>query len=364
MLFETNEVHAVTVSSAPLTWIGMQPSTRALYRWSGRALVDGAERDWSLILKAWLREPKTDLPTVWNYWKREFLAYSSGLLDEVPGIAVPRLLGAVDEDALAYLWLEDVSEAEPRWNADRYVLAARHLGRFNGAYLADRPLPEAGFLTRRYLRSWTNWLPWLDSARARESWSHPIVADAITMPPIDRLERLHAKVAFLFDRLEALPQTFSHLDAWRANLIGARSSTGADRTVAIDWSFVGMAPAGQELAICVGGSHIWLDAEPQELASMSARAFIAYVEGLRDAGWRGEERVVRFAYAASTALYLAPILPFWLARVADPARRQWIERKCGRDVSEVVRGWALLLDHALDLADEAYVLAERLGEGH
>jgi hypothetical protein len=184
------------------------------------------------------------------------------------------------------------------------------------------------------------------------------------MPPIDRLERLHAKVAFLFDRLEALPQTFSHLDAWRANLIGARSSTGADRTVAIDWSFVGMAPAGQELAICVGGSHIWLDAEPQELASMSARAFIAYVEGLRDAGWRGEERVGRFAYAASTALYLAPILPFWLARVADPARRQWIERKCGRDVSEVVRGWALLLDHALDLADEAYVLAERLGEGH
>jgi hypothetical protein len=105
----------------------MQPSTRALYRWSGRALVDGAERDWSLILKAWLREPKTDLPTVWNYWKREFLAYSRGLLDEVPGIAVPRLLGAVDEDALAYLWLEDVPEAEPRWNADRYVLAPRHL---------------------------------------------------------------------------------------------------------------------------------------------------------------------------------------------------------------------------------------------
>jgi hypothetical protein len=30
----------------------------------------------------------------------------------------------------------------------------------------------------------------------------------------------------------------------------------------------------------------------------------------------------------------------------------------------VVHGWALLLDHALDLADEAYVLAERLGEGH
>jgi hypothetical protein len=41
-LCETNDVHAVTVSSAPLTWIGMQPSTRTPYRWSGRALVDGA----------------------------------------------------------------------------------------------------------------------------------------------------------------------------------------------------------------------------------------------------------------------------------------------------------------------------------
>ena len=40
----------------------MQPSVRALSRWTGRALVDGTERDWSLILKAWLRDPKTDSP--------------------------------------------------------------------------------------------------------------------------------------------------------------------------------------------------------------------------------------------------------------------------------------------------------------
>ena len=153
---------------------------------------------------------------------------------------------------------------------------------------------------------------------------------SIPSPPIDRLERLHANVASLFDRLEALPQTLSHLDAWRANLIGARSGTGEDRTVAIDWSFVGMAPAGQEVAVLVGGSHIWLDAEPDELTTMSARSFAAYVEGLRDAGWRGDERLVRFAYAASAALYMVPPLPFWFARISDPARREWIERKCRR----------------------------------
>ncbi|OLC10644.1 MAG: hypothetical protein AUH39_01500 [Chloroflexi bacterium 13_1_40CM_67_9] len=337
----------------------MSPSARALFRWSGRALVDGVERDWSLILKAWLRDSRADLPTQWDFWKREFLAYSSGMLADLPGIAAPQLLGTVDDDRLTYAWLEDVPEAaDARWRMGRYVLAARHLGRFNGAYLAGRPIPDLPFLTRTYLRSWTGWLPWMDSVRSAVSWSDPLVATNFPRPPVERLERLYSKAALLFDRLEALPQTLSHLDAWRANLIGARSSSGNDRTVAIDWSFVGTAPAGQEIAILVGGSHIWLDAEPDELTTMSERTFAAYVEGLREAGWRGDERVVRFAYAASTALYVTPMLPLWLARVADPARREWLERKCRRKASEVVRGWALLLEHSLRLADEAYALVD------
>jgi len=342
----------------------MQPSVRALYRWSGSALVDGTERDWSLILKAWVREPKTDLPSVWDYWKREFLAYTSGMLDELPGIVAPLLLGAADQGEVAYLWLEDVPEAVARWDTDRYALAARHLGRFNGSYLADRPVPSAPFLTRTYLRAWTSWIPWLDAVRSGATWSDPIVATAIPSPPIERLERLRAKAALLFDRLEALPQTLSHLDAWRANLIGARSANGEDRTVAIDWSFVGMAPAGQDVAILVGGSHIWLDAEPEQLSTMSARAFAAYVDGLHEVGWRGDERDVRFAYAASAALYMAPPLTFWLARIADPARREWLERKCRRDAREVVQGWAVLLDYMLGLADESYAIADHLATGH
>ena len=343
----------------------MNPSTRALYRWRGRARIAGVVRDWSLILKAWRRDPESDEATQWDYWKREFLAYSSGMLADLPGVSAPRLFGAADDGDTAYVWLEDVApEGESRWPTDRYALASLHLGRFTGAYLADRAVPDASFLTRTYLRSWTNWIPWLDSVRSPDSWSHPIVAAAIPAPPIERLERLHSMVAPLFDRLEALPQTFSHLDAWRANLIAARSPNGDDRTVAIDWSFVGMAPAGQEVAILVGGSHLWLDAEPDELAGMSARAYAGYVEGLREAGWRGDETDVRFAFAASAALYMAPPLPFWFGRIADPARREWLERKCRRTAPEIVRGWALLLDHMLGLADEAYALIGRLDKAH
>jgi hypothetical protein len=339
----------------------MSPDLRVLFRWTGRALVDGFERDWSLILKAWRRDRETDDPIHWNYWKREFLAYSSGILDGLPGISAPRLLGAADEGDVVFAWLEEVgSDRDERWPTDRYVTAALHLGRFNGAYAADRPLPDAPFLTRTYLRGWTNWMPWSDAGRSDETWSHPLVAAAFPTPPVARLLRLQAMVTPLFHRLEALPRTFSHLDAWRANLIAARSSNGDERTVAVDWSFVGTAPVGQELAILVGGSHIWLDSEPDQLGSMSKRAYVAYVEGLREAGWRGDERVVRFAYAASSALYLAPVVPFWLTRVADPVHREWLERKCGRAAEDVVRAWVVLLHHALDLADEAGDLVGRL----
>ena len=343
----------------------MSPDARALFRWSGRASVDGAEREWSLILKVWRLDAKSDAPERWNYWKREFLAYSSGILRDLPGISAPLFLGAIDEGEVASVWLEDVAEDEGRrWPKERYVRAAAHLGRFNGAYVAELPIPNAPFLSRGHLRSWIGRLPWLEFAKAPESWRDPMVAAAFPRPPIARLERLHADAEALFDRLDRLPQTFSHLDAWRSNLLSARTPDGRERTVAIDWSSLGTAPVGQEIAIFVGGSHIWLDAEPRELAAMSAEVFAAYVDGLRDAGWRGDEHFVRFAYAASSALYLAPLLPFWIARIADPARREWVERKCGRGADEVVRGWALLLDHALALADEASALARRLDEGH
>jgi len=304
---------------------------------------------------------ETEDPGHWNYWKREFLAYSSGILDGLPGISAPRLLGVSKDGDVVFAWLEEIrSDRDGRWPTERYVTAALHLGRFNGAYAGNRPVPDVSFLTRAYLRGWTNWVPWPDSVRSHETWSSPLVAAAVPIPPVERLERLDSMVAPLCDRLEALPQTLSHLDAWRANLIAARSPSGDERTVAVDWSFLGTAPAGQEVAILVGGSHIWLDAEPDELALLSARAFAAYVEGLREAGWRGDERRVRFAYAASAALYLAPVV-VWLARAA--AQREWLERKCGRPIDEVVRGWVILLDHALDLADEAYALVAQLDFG-
>lgn len=341
----------------------MQPELRSLNRWTGRASVSGAEREWSLIQKVSHRDPKADDPSAWNYWKREFLAYRSGILEDLPGIVAPRVLGAEDLDGEAtLLWLEEIPEAIPgRWPIGRYALAARHFGEFNGAYLAGKSVPAASFFTRGYLRSWATRLSILEIVRSPATWSDPLVASEVSAQSVEGLASLHFAIPRLLDTLDRLPQTLSHLDCWRANLIGRRTAEGRDSTVAIDWSFVGTAPLGQDLAILVFGSHLWLDADPREIDSLSSRAFASYLEGATAAGWRGDEHLVRFAYAASAALYMGPPLPFWFGRVADPARRAWLERKCGRPIEDVVQAWSLLLGHVLELAADAERTAERLG---
>ena len=41
------------------------------------------------------------------------------------------------------------------------------------------------------------------------------------------------------------------------------------------------------------------DIDPRRLHEVDAVAFPAYVQGLRDSGWDGNERLVRFGYCAS-----------------------------------------------------------------
>ena len=95
---------------------------------------------WSLILKAIGANPDVDVPpTDYRYWKREPLAYESGLLDELPGgCFAPRCFGSVVADDGAWLWLEDVrDDLGPEWPFEHYGVVARHLGQLNGTYLRD-----------------------------------------------------------------------------------------------------------------------------------------------------------------------------------------------------------------------------------
>jgi len=342
--------HAQVASSerTPLSWLAIAPTTAELNRYSGMT-TDG--RSWSAIQKV-LRQTQSNWAAD---WRREADVYASGFLDTLPpGISAPRLYAVDDAEAQVSLWLEDVMETVPSWPLARYAVAARDLGRFNGAFLAGRPMPSSPQLGTNWLAGWV--------AMAGKSFSqilddpavtgHELVRRAVPRAWLDRMRAVHAQETRLLGMLDQLPATVSHLDAWRANLI-ARDTDGATETVAIDWSLLGLAPAGQEIAIFVTGVRLWLSLGRTEADTIGELAFRSYLAGLRDAGWTGSEADVRLAYAASAALWSVTPTPLWLRWFTLPDRRDWLERKFGMTLEEAAEPFGAFIGFALDLADEA-----------
>ncbi len=153
---------------APLTDTAAvtNPSSGGVYRVRGSALDDSRPHSWSVILKA-LHSPAgvvtpdgsiisrefAEDGSAFNYWRREALAYQSGLLDDLPGgLSAPACFAVAEHaDERVWLWLEDLgTEEQPDWSLGRYALAARQLGAFNATYLTRRPLPDAVWLSREY----------------------------------------------------------------------------------------------------------------------------------------------------------------------------------------------------------------------
>jgi len=344
------DTHAQVASweRTPLSWLAIAPTTAELNRYSGTT-TDG--RSWSAIQKV-LRQAQSNWAAD---WRREADVYASGFLETLPpGIGAPRVYTIDDAEAQISLWLEDVVETVPSWPLGRYAIAARDLGRFNGAFLAGRPKPSSPQLGTDWLAGWV--------AMAGKSFSQILDDPAVTghelvrraVPPawLDRMRAVHAQETRLLGMLGQLPATVSHLDAWRANLI-ARDTDGATETVAIDWSLLGLAPAGQEIAIFVTGVRLWLSLDPTEADAIGELAFRSYLAGLRDAGWTGAEPDVRLAYAASVALWSVIPTPLWLRWFTLPDRRDWLERKFKMTLEEAAAPFGAFVGFGLDLAEEA-----------
>jgi hypothetical protein len=92
-----------------------------LYRFVGTAQIEYKTVPWSLVLKATGASFGSAIPNHWQYWKREMLAYQSGLLDDLPGdLIAPRCFGTtlypIDE---CWIWIEDILEETETglWNA-------------------------------------------------------------------------------------------------------------------------------------------------------------------------------------------------------------------------------------------------------
>ncbi len=348
-----------------LAYTVRNPLAGGVFRIAGHARTRDMVRPWSLVLKvshapagrSWpdgrVAPPGYGAnPAHGQYWKREALAYGSGLLDDLPGgVVAPRCFG-VDErsDNTLWLWLETVDETAPRpWSLSVYRAAARHLGQFNGAYLAGRPLPDEPWLNRGFLRATTEEparVARVASLTDAETWAHPLVRATFPVPVADRLRRLHIERERFLGFVERQPQTLCHLDAFPGNLLAREDAAGAPRTVALDWAFVGLAAVGEEVGHLIAWSLLIGAVDVKDAEALRAVVLGGYLEGLRDAAVPND--VVKTASAvAAVAAALR-----WAFSAAYHAVRPALDASAPPDAERMVQN-ARLVCFLLDWLDAA-----------
>jgi hypothetical protein len=153
-------------------------------------------------------------PAHWAYWRREALAYASGLLPAGPALRAPRCYGVVRDT----VYLEDVPDI-PQFAG----IAAERLTEWQ----ARTPVPDRRWLARNQLaqRIAVSDLDW-------------------TAAGLDKkLAGIWARRHALLDDLAGVPTVVSHGDFH----CGQIKSAG-EGTVVLDWGTFGTAPAGTDHA--------------------------------------------------------------------------------------------------------------------
>jgi hypothetical protein len=365
---------ALDRSALQLTDLRVQPLhggmewDSAVFRFQGEAEDAGETVPWSLIQKVVKPAEKTSDPAGIWYWKREALAYQSGMLHRLPGghVTAPACY-EVDErpDGSIWLWLEDVKQdIDSPWSVDQYAVAARHLGQFNGAYLAGGALPSESWITQCWLRKYVeNAAPMV--AFIRSNPDHPVVMSLYRKDGLAQILATWDEHEAILDVLDSLPHVFCHQDAFRGNLL-----TRQGQTILIDWGYSGIAPVGTELVALVLGSVGLYKIPLDKVEELDQRCFESYLQGLRDAGWSGDPKLVRMGYAI-TCLLRYPIggsVGEALPRLLDPESRSQLETTFDKSADEMEKTDPALIAYYQKLLPEALKLMglKRLGSllGH
>jgi phosphotransferase family enzyme len=326
----------------------------SIYRFTGKAQDQTIEQEWTLMLKVVGTTTAQDDPAHPRYWKREVLAYQSGQLTDLPGnLSGPRFFGThrFSEKVLG-LWLESVQDDfGASWSLEHYGTVAQHLGQFNGAFLVERELPSWSWLSRGWLRKTVNGeYPAFIMDLLRKSLDKPAVRRWFIEDDAAQILRLWEDRDTFLGALDRLPQTLLHRDAFCRNLFLKRVDVRGERIIAIDWAFMGMGAIGEELVALVNASVFFPQGKMTNAKKLDAIVFDAYLQGLSDAGWRGDPRLVRLGFTAGSAM-LWGLSYAWF----DPPEEYIpkVEQTVGISIDEVRVVRRELTRYVLELADEA-----------
>ncbi len=336
----------------------------------------GAERvsSWRMVLKVVhlpdltgtpLETGYISAPGDWNYWRREALARRSGLPDRFTSPVRPVACWATEEvdDTTEWLWLEDLEPMPhpPVFTLAELAGAAHDLGGFAAQGVPHvEDIQRLPWAARDWLRGWLATAQALGGRHARfheGCWTHPLVRDRLPVSVRQSFTALMTASESLLRHLDRLPRTVAHLDAQASNLIPEIGPEGR-RTVLIDWGFLGDAPIGEDLGHQIA-LNVYVGAvRPTDAEEHEQTASQAYLDGLREYGWRGKDDDVLFAATAGGALQMLPFAACHLALLcpAFEASDRWPEEMAeaqGRDVDDVMDSWCGAVAYLAGMADRA-----------
>jgi len=306
-------VQRATSCSGPLTQWQATPihvsmggfSPSLLYRFSGGIQHAAHKQAWSLILKVTSPglQGKGQMSSDLGDFSREYEFYRSGIWQAFPPgfraaqcFAQHETVGPAGQPAY-WLWLEDMGAPKPvPWSLEENYRAAWGLGKLNGMYLSSQTLPQALWMNKDMIRQYLRMTePAFERLfRLREL---PIIRTIFPPDLMDSLVQMWQKREQHLAVLERLPQTLCHGDAQFTNLFLVATPTEDVETVAIDWSAVGTASVGVDLAQFFMLSLFFTD--PTQIQAVEGVLFEGYLAGIQAVGWQGDPRLVRLGFTAA-----------------------------------------------------------------
>ncbi len=324
-------------------------SPEGLWLFRGSAQAKDSIREWSVVLKI-LNRPKQEpaQDDLW-YWKREILLAQSGLLDQMPGpIKAPRMYRTDEYPDSAWLWMEYIIDGQPgHWTLKQYAFAAYELGRWNGACYLEMPRLNEPWLTRCH---YISWIAWMDVER---DWRFPLNQAHVSAEIKRRYEQLWEERELFYKVLERLPQVFSHFDCQRRNIFICNDPSGQNKIIAVDWAQCGIGALGAELNSLVSCNGYMLEYPPSDLPNLEEAIFPAYLQGLQEAGWKGEADLIRLGYLAWQSVYFGLIFPGYTAWWCAEENRAFALQIYNIAEEDLFRKFLPLLKFSLDSADTA-----------
>jgi len=353
---------------APINHELLTDTTAGLFRFNGLGQSAKGNRSWTVVLKC-MNNPKqsSQQPREASYWRREIMAFQSGLLEQLPsGVRAPRCYGVMENEDGAWVWTEYIQEATGKqWSLDYFQRTARQLGRFQGAYLCGTPLPDQPWLCAPFFGiGWAEqngWSGFMNPEFEQNAWKLPIVQGALDDKQKLRMLQLIAE-NLRFDLVNTrLPQVLCHNDVHRKNFMWTLSpQTGEEELIGVDWAFTGPGAVGNDLGELVGNSMYFFDYDPYDVETLETALLDGYLAGIADHRVRIDPRLVRLGYLISLSFFMET-LPGWTAFILPPDSGVNVQAMYGHSAKEVLASWVHLNAFCLDRADEARSLIKALG---